>query len=312
MIAIFESILPIFLLMGAGNLLRRAPIIEDAAWPGLESLGYWFLYPALLFTTIYRADFSGLSLDSMLAALAIAIALMIAFLLGLWPLLRRSGSVARSEYSSVFQTALRWNGFMALAIAQRTFPPEGSAVVALVMATIIIPINLASVTVVSRFGDRNPTWPGVIRAAVTNPMVVASLAALLMREMPFGIYDPLQQTLDFVARAALGMGLIAIGAGLQPGDLLRPRLAMWLPVVLKLAVFPAALMMLGIAFGLTEPQLGYLVLCGAVPTAMNGFVLARQYGGDAELYAATVTLQTALSFFTIPVVLAIGNQLASG
>ncbi len=58
MLAIFESILPIFLLILAGNLLRRLPLINPAAWPGLDQLGYWFLYPALLFITIVNADFS--------------------------------------------------------------------------------------------------------------------------------------------------------------------------------------------------------------------------------------------------------------
>jgi malonate transporter len=32
-----------------------------------------------------------------------------------------------------------------------------------------------------------------------------------------------------------------------------------------------------------------LALCAAVPTAMNGYLLARQMGGDAPLYAAVAT-----------------------
>ncbi len=66
------------------------------------------------------------------------------------------------------------------------------------------------------------------------------------------------------------------------------------------------------AFGVTGVQLSYLALCGAVPTAMNGYLLARQLGGDAELYAAVTTLQTALSFLTIPAVLAVTAQLSAG
>ncbi len=213
--------------------------------------------------------------------------------------------------SSLFQTSLRWNGFVALAVAQKMFPPEGSAVVALVMATIIIPINIASVAVVARFGDRSPSWRRVALSTATNPLILACLAGIVMRVMPFGIYDPVMQALDFVAHAAIGMGLIVIGAGLRLGDLARGRLALWLPVPLKLVLFPAMLLALGPAFGVSGPQLGYLVLCGAVPTAMNGYVLARQLGGDAELYAATTTLPTALSFFTIPAFLAAAAALSA-
>ncbi|MEZ5811500.1 MAG: AEC family transporter [Rhizobiaceae bacterium] len=310
MIATFESILPIFLLIVAGNLLRHVPLVDARAWPGLEQLGFWFLYPALLFVTIVNADFSALNLDTLVISLAAAIGAMIVLALCLWPPLNASGLVARSEFSSVFQTTIRWNGFMAFAIAQKLFEPEGLAVVALVMAAIIMPINIASIAVIVRFGSSRADWGGVARKTATNPLVLASLAALIVRAQPYGFYEPFNQTLDLVGRAALGMGLIAIGAGLRPADLWQPRVAMWLPVVLKLAVYPAILIGTAVAMGLSGPQLTYLALCGAVPTAMNGYLLARQMGGDAELYAAVTTMQTIISFFSIPAVLAIAAMLA--
>ena len=69
MFAIFESILPIFILISAGQILRRLPLIRDEGWQGLDQLGFWFLYPALLFSSIFKADFSGLSIGPMLFAL---------------------------------------------------------------------------------------------------------------------------------------------------------------------------------------------------------------------------------------------------
>lgn len=312
MLATFESILPIFLLIVAGGLLRRFPLVDQAAWPGLEQLGFWFLYPALLFITILNADFSGLQLDALLAALLVAVIGMILLMLALWPLMRRSGLVVHGDYSSVFQTAVRWNGFMALAIAEKIFPPEGAAVVALVMAVIIIPINVASVFVVARFAEGGADWPKTIRGVALNPLILASAAAVVLRLIPFELYAPLNQTLDLVGRAALGMGLLAIGAGLRPGDLLQLRPAMWLSVFLRLVFFPVLLISVAMAFGISGNELLYLGLCAAVPTAMNGYLLARQLGGNAELYAAVTTMQTAIAFFSIPAVLAVVAQLASG
>jgi malonate transporter len=312
MLPIFESILPIFLLILAGNRLRQSPLIIPAAWPGLDQLGYWFLYPALLFVTIVNADFTGLQLDEMMAALLVSVALICCLTYALWPLLARTGLVQEREFSSVFQTTVRWNSFIALAVAQKIFLPAGMAVVALVMLVIIIPLNIASTYVVTRFADRSANWRQVGWNIATNPLILAMLAAIVMRAMPFGLYAPLNETIDLAGRAALGMGLIAIGASLKPGDLVRLRFAIWLPTVLKLALFPALLVAVAMAFGVTGVQLSYLALCGAVPTAMNGYLLARQLGGDAELYAAVTTLQTALSFLTIPAVLAITAQLSAG
>ncbi|CAG1011073.1 MAG: AEC family transporter [Rhizobiaceae bacterium] len=310
MTATFESILPVFLLILVGNLLRRTPVFDDATWPGLEKLGFWFLYPTLLFITIAEADFRGLALDVMMIALAAAIVTMCAILFVCWKVFGAAGLVSAGQFSSIFQTSLRWNGFMAFAIAEKIFPPEGIAVVALVMAVIIIPINLASIFVLARFSDQGARWGNVLWKVVTNPLILASLAAVLVRLVPGGLYAPLAETLDLVGRAALGMGLVVIGAGLKPGDLVRPGFATVLPVVLKLAVFPALLLGIAMALGLDGMQLQYLALCAAVPTALNGYLLARQMGGDAELYAAVTTLQTVASFVSIPAVLAISAQFA--
>ncbi|MCO6390352.1 AEC family transporter [Aliihoeflea aestuarii] len=312
MIAIFESTLPIFLLIALGMALRRASIIDQKVWPGLEQLAYWFLYPALLFISIYNADFSGLQLDTMLAALLLALFLMMGLVLALWPVLRDTGLVRASEYSSVFQTATRWNGFMALAIAQKLFPPEGSAVVALVMAVIIIPLNVFSVIVVTRFANSQADWRRISMSVVLNPLILAAFLAVVLRQVPFALYGPINEALVLVASAALGMGLITIGAGLRVADMTSLRFALWLPVFLKLLVFPALLISIAWAMGLQGEQLVYLALCAAVPTAMNGYFLARQLGGDAELYAASTTIQTALSFLSMPLILALAAQLSSG
>jgi len=312
MIVIFESILPVFLLIMLGNLLRRTPFVGAEGWLGLERISYWVLYPALLFMTVLRADFAGLRLDALLVALLVAIGLMAALVLATWPLWKRSGKATRAEFSSIFQTSLRWNGFIALAVAQKIFPPAGAAVVALAMAAIIIPLNVMAVAVVSRFGDREANWAGVARATATNPLILGVVAALVLRQLPGGLYEPFAGTIDLVANAAIGMGLISLGAGLRPADMLGLRAALWFPVALKLAILPVVLCGLAYALGVRGEELVYLALCGAVPTAMNGYMLARQLGGDAEFYAAVTTLQTMIAVLTIPLALALAVQLSSG
>ena len=262
MIAIFESILPIFLIIVLGNLLRRTTLIDPAGWLGLEQISYWVLYPTLLFATILNADFSNLRIDSMLAALLVTVAVMAALVLATWPMFRQSGAATPGEFSSIFQTALRWNGFIALAVAQKIFPPEGSAVVALAMAVIIIPLNVMSVAVVSRFGNHQANWSKVLRETARNPLIIGVAAGILLR---------------------------------------------WLPGVL-----PALLCAVAYALGVRDTEIVYLALCGSVPTAMNGYMLARQLGGDAGLYAAVTTLQTVLAALTMPEVLALAAQLISG
>lgn len=312
MLAVFPVIVPIFLLIFLGQGLRRLSLFPVDFWRNLDLLAFYVLYPALLFVTILRADFSALSLGVVVIALGIGGLAISVGMLASWPLMRDRLGLSGPSFSSVFQTTLRWNGFLAFAVAEKLFPPEGTAMVALMMAIIIIPVNVVTVSAVAWFTEKSPNLAGTARRIALNPLVLSATAALVMRSMPFALPAPFMQFLDMVARAALGMGLMAIGAGLRPQDALKPQFAVLVASFAKLAIYPALVVGTALLLGASGPQLSYLALCAAVPTAMNGYVLARQMGGDAELYAAIATVQTALSFITIPLVLAIVGQFSPG
>lgn len=311
MIPIFESILPIFLIVLLGAALRRAPFIDQSVWPGLETIGYYVLFPALLFLTLARADFAGLELGTVAIVSLIAVGAMSALLLALYPIVRRRG-MSNAAFSSVFQTSSRWNAFIALAIAEKISGPEGLALVALVMAVIIIPLNLINVAVLVWYGSGARSAASMARKIAGNPLILGCVGGIAINALPFGIYQPLEQAVDLIARSSLGLGLVMVGAGLKINDALRPGPAVILPTFLKLVAFPAIMTGLALAFGLSGEPVVILALCASVPTAMNGYLLARQMGGDAPLYAAVATLQTAASFLTIPAVLWAAGQLAAG
>lgn len=56
MLIIFESILPIFLLVLLGVGLKRSPLIAPSFWGGMEQFGYFVMFPALLFQTLATTD----------------------------------------------------------------------------------------------------------------------------------------------------------------------------------------------------------------------------------------------------------------
>ncbi|WP_176084186.1 AEC family transporter [Martelella sp. HB161492] len=302
MLIIFESVLPIFLTVALGVVLKRIPIFDDGFWRGLNQLGYYVLFPALLFTTLSRADFSALSASGIGWSAILSVLVISALSLFLWLPLKRAG-VPAPAFTSLFQTSTRWNGFMALAIADKLAGLNGMAVIALVMAVNIIPLNILNVGVLVWFSGENRDVRAMIRKVISNPLIIGALAGILFNALSIPVYEPIFVTLDLVARAALGMGLILVGAGLVLADALKPRPMVLLASIIKLIIFPIVIFALGRAFGVTGVPLTMLVLGAGVPTAMNGYVLARQLGGDARLYSAVVTVQTALSFFTLPLAL---------
>ncbi|MBP1850582.1 AEC family transporter [Rhizobium halophytocola] len=311
MLGMFESILPVFLVVVAGVVLKRLPVISASFWDGLDQFGYYVLFPALLFETLARADFAAMASGSVVLTAVAAFLAMIVMTLAIWPIARRAGMAAPS-FSTLFQTATRWNGFMALALAEKIAGHTGLTVVAVVMAAIVIPTNIVNVAVVTWFSgaDRDPR--ALLVKIFTNPIIIGGLLGVIVNASGIAVYAPVMTAIDLVARSALGLGLIMVGAGLRVSDALKPQPAVVLSTALKLLVFPAVMLAIGLAAGLSGDILLMLALSAGVPTAMNGYVLAKQLGGDAPLYAATTTVQTIAAFFSIPLVLKLAAYATGG
>ena len=311
MLAIFESILPIFLLVVLGVLLKRWRLIDRDMWSGLEQLGFFVLFPCLLFTTLAKAEFSGIAAGSV-ALGSIGSVTLIAMLLALsWPFFR-AAHVSGASFTSVFQTSTRWNAFIALAIGEKLYGPDSLALVALVATLIIIPLNFYNIAILVWFGGGTRSLKTFAQKIITNPMIVGSVLGVAVNLLAIPIYAPLMQATELVADTSLSLGLIMVGAGLKLADALKPRPLALLPVALKLLFMPLVMTVAAYALGMRGEPLLTIAMGASVPTAMNGYVLAKQMGGDAPLYAAVATLQTIASFFTIPVVLAATAYLAGG
>jgi hypothetical protein len=109
--------------------------------------------------------------------------------------------------------------------------------------------------------------------------------------------------LDILARAALPLGLLAVGAGLAPHVTRSQPLELLLACGLKLLVLPAMMYGLCRIVGSGPLETAVLVMFAALPGAPSSYILARQLGGDAQLMAGIVTVETGVSILTLPVVL---------
>src|SRR3954451_5037012 len=133
MTPVFNSLLPVFLLIATGYLSRVGGLIEASSWTGIERLTYFVFFPAVIIQTLARADLSSVPLLGVGGALIGAILLNSVSLLLTRPLLERGLGADGPSFSSLFQASTRWNSFVRLAVAGRLF---GSAVITLMAVAI--------------------------------------------------------------------------------------------------------------------------------------------------------------------------------
>ena len=116
-------------------------------------------------------------------------------------------------------------------------------------------------------------------------------------------------SLELLGAAALPIVLLCVGANIRLQGLEASVLPTLISVAGKLVVFPAVILLAALALELSPLETLVALVFGAVPTAASSYTLARQMGGDAPLMAAIITIQTALSFVTLPLTLALAERL---
>ncbi len=296
-------ILPLVLLVASGWLTTRFGLLDSRDWQGIEKFSFKILIPALLIRAIYRSDISLSVSGPYAAALILTICAMGLLTLTLRPAVNKD-ALPNTQLSSMFQATTRWNAFVVLPIAAQLYGDAGLGVVAIAMAALIPLINIGNITVLSILLAQSGGIKGIALAILRNPLVIGSLIGLAINFSGIQPHAAIDTTLDLIGRGTLAIGLLVIGAGFDWQRLLRPSAPVLWGVALKLLAAPALMFMLASLFELTPMQ----TLCGmlvvAAPTATNGYIIAKQMGGDAELYAHTMSWQLVLSILTIPAMIA--------
>lgn len=306
MLTILLSIAPIFVVMILGHTLRRGGIPSLEFWNLNDILVYWVLIPSLLF---YNMSTMSISIN-LIGDYAVVIlgGFAAAFIFG-FAMNRFSADAAAG--SSVLQGAARHNTFIALAVAERLYGQEGLALAALGSALLIPATNLSVVPMLSimlRKEDEKSLFIAIARELIRNPLLLAVSLGLIANVTGARDIPVIHDVTRLLGSAALPIVLLCVGANIRVRKMATSAQPIILSMLGKMLVFPLVIFLLSRWIGLGELETMVALLFGAVPTAASGFTLARQMGGDAPLMAAIITLQTLVSFISMPIVILLANS----
>ncbi|MDP2800588.1 MAG: AEC family transporter [Phreatobacter sp.] len=308
MFPIIASLTPVFLIIVLGAWLRAWPLLDEAGWRGLERATYYVFFPAMIIMTMAKADLRSVPVLAMGFSLIAAILAMAVILLVLRPLLARSFGTDGPAFTSVFQGATRWNSFVAIATAGALYGQLGLTLTAISVAAMIPLLNVLAVVMLQRYAQDKPVVLGpTLKALVTNPFIWSSVLGIVINVVGIPLPVIAMRFGDILGAAALGTGLLLVGAGLEVRAALKPRAITWVTTALKLLLMPAMAGGIAMALGVSGVALQVAILSAAMPSASGAYILARQMGGDAPLMAEILTVQTLMAVITIPLVLTLAG-----
>jgi predicted permease len=289
-----QLLFPDFSLILCGFLVCRFTSLNRTVWQQVDALVYFFLFPVLLFQSIARSTLDLRATSSLIGAgwalglIGIALAYALPYL----PLLRRH--MEPRQHAASAQVAFRFNSFIGLALADKLAGPEGLLLMAVLIGVCVPLFNMAAVWPMARHAER-----GFWRELLRNPLVLGTAAGLLANVLGLHIPHWAEPTVTRVGAAALALGLMAAGAGMQLGALSSGKALGLSVLAIRHGVLPLVALALARLFGLPELQTTILLAFSALPTASTAYVLAARMGYDGAYVAGLVTLSTLLGMASL-------------
>ena len=291
----FSLLFPDFAMIMAGAIMMHTKWIGRSFWEGAERLVYFVLFPALLFAAVTRA-----TLASEQTALMVQVALLgmlLACALGLFT--RWIPGMTRPDWASGIQCAFRFNTNVAFAVATQAWGSEGLAMMAVITGFAVPLANIMAVSFLA-----NTFHPiKLFKELSRNPLLLATLAGIVVNLLGMTPPELIYGVLDRASSAAIALGLMCVGAGLN-FDGIRSHTARWhaaAVTTIKLVAMPLMVWMACRLMGIEGLQRGIAILFATMPTASSAYILATRMGGNGPLTASLVSISTLGSMVTITV-----------
>jgi malonate transporter len=296
----FLLLFPDFALVILGWLVCRYTPLGPGVWRQVDTLVYYFLFPVLLFQAIVHKPLD-LGATSGLIGAGVTLGLAGIALAHLAPRLPLVGQhLDLRDHAASAQVAFRFNSYITLAIIERVAGPAGVALAAVLIGFCVPMFNVAAVWPMARHSGAH-----LGAALARNPLILATVSGLMANLAGLSIPSWLEPSASRISAAAIALGLMAAGAGMQFSSLGRAKTLAVVMLSIKHLWLPLLAAGLARLFGLDALQTLVLVAFAAMPTAPSAYVLASSMGYNGALVGALVTLSTALGAISLSLALGV-------
>lgn len=285
-----NNLMPILLIGGAGFVLGKSLAIDSRS---LGRVAFYIFSPILVFNLLVHTE---LSVSEILATMAYSVCValgsgLLAFLLG-----KMMGFPRPVLIAIILTAALGNTGNYGLPLVSFAFGEEALAFATLYFVTNVILFNTAGVLIASLgHMDFRTALGGLFKV----PAVYAVVLAMLLNRFHIAMPLFLDRTIGLAADGSIPILIVLLGLELARVQWSHSIRAVSLSVSVRLLAGPLIGLLLAALFGLKGAAWRGNVIETAMPAAVTNMVLATEYGLDASLVTAMVSVGTLLSPLTL-------------
>ncbi|PID21144.1 transporter [Sporosarcina sp. P3] len=290
----FTVILPIISVFIVGFILQRAKGLHIKS---ISSLSIYILTPALVFTSLYTADFDA----SYMTILIYMFALFYAMVLLNKVIAKIFKWDKKIESASILATGFMNSGNYGLPVVLFSLGEKALPYAIFIMVIQSLQNNFFGVYYASR------STSGIgrsIKMVFKMPTTYAAIFAFAFQYFHITVPESIMSTTSMVGDAAIPVMMIMLG--MQLGSVIRKK-PNWQVVisgvVLKMVIAPILAFVFVLFVGM-DPLVGtVLIIISAMPTAATTTMYAIEFDTEPELVSMITLISTLLSVISLSVLL---------
>lgn len=297
---LLEVILPIFLVLGFGYLVRWRGLISDEQISGLMKFAQGFALPLLLFRAISSLD---LKQDFDLRLLASFYAgAVVCYVIGFSAARYGFGRAAEDSVAIGFCALFSNTLLLGLPITERAYGPAalaGNFVIIAFHAPFGYIVGITAMELVRNRGvGFGRTMLRVLRAVASNGLVIGIAAGLLVNLAHLPVPQVVTDAMDMLTRTAVPTALFGLGGVLYR---YRPEGDLRIIAVVclcSLVIHPAITWGLGRTLHVPHDAFRSAILTACAAPGVNAYLFADMYGVGRRVAASSVLLATIAMMLT--------------
>ncbi len=305
------ALLPVFLAMAGGYIVRKAGVLTAEADHSLIGLVVTLLSPCLALDTIIGNEAllkpGNIVLPPLFGFGSVLIGVAVARLAA--RLFCIHGERERRTFH--FAACVQNYGYIAIPLCLALFDRETLGV----LFAFILGVEIAfwSVAVLQLTGPASAGWQGAI-----NPPIIAIFVSLILNALGADrwIPKPIDATFHLLGNCAIPLGLLLTGAlvadYLNPSAFRHCGRTLAAGAFTRLLVTPLLLLAIAVFLPLSHSLKAVLVIQAAMPAAMLPIALTRVHNGHVPTALQVVLGTTLLGLLTIPLWISLGLWWAGG
>ena len=293
----FRVVLPMFILMSLGYVLKRTIHLTDATLKQINKMIFSIFLPVVLFKNIYTSDLLADVNSVLLIFGGITTCITFFTLYFLMPYFVKNRSDAATMVQGIFRSN---NVLFGLTIVGSIYPDsEVLGMVSLLAALTVFIYNTLVVFLFESYRDAKMNVIKVMAGVAKNPMVVGIFLGLLFLISGIKLPEMLMDVVSDVGGMATPLALIVLRGTFTFNGFARYRIKLIACALGKLIVIPAVVLPVAILIGFRGAELVSLMSLFSSPTAVASFTMSDQMGGNGELAALIIVVTSICSIFTI-------------